>query len=105
MPLGDDKVYRGMTAQRPVLRPDLVAATSVLRGSSVGELCLDVPSTAYAAFSVSKYVLPSLARFCHSRQEPFFARGLGPKHGCAQSDERQVQLDGGTDRNLWLLSM
>ena len=49
-------------------------------------------------FSVSKYVFLFVARFCRSRQEPFFARGQGPKHGCAQSAERQAKLDGGTDR-------
>ena len=49
IPPGDGKICCGMTAQRPALRPDLVAATSVLRGSSVGELCLDVRSTASAA--------------------------------------------------------
>ena len=49
-------------------------------------------------FCIFEYVFLSVARFCHSPQEPFFVRGQGPKHGCMQSDERQPQPDGGTDQ-------
>ena len=95
---GDGKICCGMTARRPALRPDLVAATSVLMGSSVGSYALMCAQLLMLRFSVSEYVFPSMTSFCHSPQEPFFAHGQGPKRGCVQSDERQPQPDGGTDR-------
>ena len=97
MPPGAGKVCCGMTARRPALRPDLAAATSLLRGNSVWELCLDVRSIACIVllrlcvrFSVCGQIL-SLATGA------LFRAWTGAKRGCSQSSERQPQRAGGTD--------
>ena len=66
MPPGDGKICCGMTTRRPALRPYIMAATSVLMGSNVGSYALMCTELLMLRFSVSDYVFPSMASFCHS---------------------------------------